>query len=35
MGMIPTYEKLEALTDQDLISKYNAEAASTVVQLSI
>jgi hypothetical protein len=31
MGMIPTYEQLGSLSDQDLIDGYNAAAQTTVV----
>lgn len=31
MGMIPSYEQLEALSDHDLIRRYNAAATNTVV----
>ena len=31
MGMIPTREQLEAMSDQDLVDGYNAAAQNTVV----
>jgi len=31
MGMIPKHEKLQSLSDQELIDRYNAEAEQTVV----
>jgi hypothetical protein len=31
MGMIPTYEQLGSLSDQDLIDRYDAAAQRTVV----
>jgi hypothetical protein len=31
MGMIPNYEELQGLSDQDLIERYNAAAQNTVV----
>lgn len=31
MGMIPTYEQLVSLSDQDLVDGYNAAAERTVV----
>ena len=31
MGMIPTYEQLVSLSDQDLVDGYNTAAERTVV----
>jgi hypothetical protein len=31
MGMIPTYEQLGSLSDQDLVDRYDAAAPHTVV----
>ncbi|MDP2210302.1 MAG: hypothetical protein Q8J63_01025 [Candidatus Aquicultor sp.] len=31
MGMIPTHEELESMSEQDLILRYDAEARNTVV----
>jgi hypothetical protein len=31
MGMIPTHEQLGALSDQDLVDRYDAAAQTTVV----
>ena len=31
MGMIPSHEELQGLSDQDLIDRYNAAAQHTVV----